>query len=134
MGIVGLVFGVVVLVLIGVGIAIGLVACGLLALLIAAGVVSSSFLVGLHSGRSSDGVRAFLLQCGIIAGVPAGALCALLGRSFLESYPGAGADVMVLVCGGLGGAVAGILVALAAHSVFQRLHTWALARLPAARE
>ncbi len=44
-------FAVVMCVLIGVGIEIGLVACGLAAILVGLGVISSSFVVGLWSGR-----------------------------------------------------------------------------------
>ena len=79
--IVSLVLAVIVLVLIGVGIAVGLVACALAALLVGLGVLSSSVVVGMLSGRATDGIRVFLLQCGVIAGVPAGAICALLATS-----------------------------------------------------
>ena len=74
------------LVLIGVGLAIGLVACTLGGILVGLGVVSSSFIIGFRSGRSSAGIRAFLLQCGILAGIPAGAVCAWLAQSFFTAY------------------------------------------------
>ncbi|MDB6080351.1 MAG: hypothetical protein JWO82_4098 [Akkermansiaceae bacterium] len=130
MAIVSLILAVVVLVLIGVGIAIGLVACAVTAALVGLGVVSSSVVVGMRSGRAADGVRVFLLQCGIIAGVPAGVFGAwLTGSLMMTEFQGA-VDWPVLVCGGLAGALAGILVALALNAMWRRLHAWAVVRLP----
>ena len=120
-----LVFMLVALVLIGVGIAIGLVACGVAAALLGLGVVSSSIFIGVRSGRPAQGVRAFLLQCGILAGVPAGAVCAWLAKSFFEAY---GNDWRVFVYGGIGGAVAGLVVALLLDFSSRRLAGWAAAR------
>ena len=128
MAIVSLVFAIIVLFLIGVGIAVGLVACGLAALLMGLGVISSSFVVGIRSGRPADGIRVFLLQCGVIAGVPAGAVCALLGSSLLAELNGV-VDWPVMIFGGLAGALAGVLVALAMDHMSRRLHGWAAGRL-----
>jgi hypothetical protein len=125
MGLFGLVFLVIALVLIGVGIAIGLVACGLAVVLLGVGVVSSSFVIGLRTGRPAAGIRAFLLQCGILAGIPAGAACAWLGKAFFTAY---GSELPILFFGALGGAVAGIVVALSLDFVSRRLHAWASAR------
>jgi hypothetical protein len=124
------VFSIVALVLIGIGIAVGLVACLAAAILLGVGVISSSFVVGLRAGRPSAGVRAFLLQCGILAGIPAGAVCAWLGHSFLVAY---GEGLPILLYGALGGALAGIIVALSLDFVSRRLHTWASARVLASR-
>lgn len=124
MGIFGLIFLVVALVLIGVGIAIGLVTCALAAGLIALGVLSSSVLIGLRSGRTAAGVRAFLLQVGVLTGIPAGAVCAWLGKAFLDAH---GDQWLVLGFGAAGGAVAGIVVALLLDFVFRKLTAWALA-------
>ena len=119
-------FALVMCVLIGVGIAIGLVACGLAAMLIGLGVVSSSFVVGLWKGRAAAGVRMFLLQCGLLVGVPAGAVCALLLQWMMAAtetvWP-------TLVGGALGGAVAGLVVALTMDFLFWRLQGWASKRL-----
>jgi hypothetical protein len=129
MEIIGLAAMVVTLLLIGVGFAIGLVACALAAVLVGLGVVSSSFVIGLLTGRASAGVRAFLLLSCVLAGIPAGAVCAWLGKSFFEAY---GSQLLVLFCGAIGGAIAGIIVALALDFVSRRLHAWASARfLPA---
>ena len=126
MALFGLVFVVIALVLVGIGIAVGLVACFIAAVLLGLGVVSSSFVIGFRSGRPAVGIRAFLLQCGILSGIPAGAACAWLAQSFFAAY---GSGWPVLVYGALGGAFAGILVALSLDFVSRRLHFWASARL-----
>ena len=126
MALFGLVFLVVALVLIGVGAAIGLVACALGAALLGIGVISSSVFAGLRSGRASVGIRIFLLQCGLLAGIPAGAACAWLAKSFFEAY---GSGWPVLVYGALGGAFAGLIVALLLDFISRRLSAWASMRL-----
>ena len=126
MALFGLIFLVVALVLIGVGVAVGLVACALAAALLGIGVISSSVVVGARSGRAAVGIRVFLLQCGILAGIPAGAVCAWLAQSFFEAY---GSGWPVLVYGALGGAFAGVFVALFLDFISRRLHSWASARL-----
>src|SRR5580698_2592068 len=128
MGIFGLVFLVVGLVLIGIGIALGLVACLAAVILLGLGIISSSFVVGLLSGKSSAGIRVFLLQCGLLVGIPAGAVCAWLGHSFITAY---GDGLPILIYGALGGAVAGLIVALCLDFISFRLRTWASARIPA---
>jgi hypothetical protein len=129
MGIVGLLFVCVMLVLIGVGIAVGLVACAMAALLLGLGMISSSVLVGMRSGRPADGIRLFLLQCGLIVGVPAGAACAWLGSSLAAELQGV-VDWQVIIGGGLAGATAGGLVALALDLMSRRLQVWAAEKLP----
>lgn len=129
MAIAALIAFVVVLILIGIGIAIGLVACALLAVLIGLGVTSSSFIVGFRSGRPADGIRVFLLQCGMIAGIPAGAVCVWLAATLSRELEGT-IDWPLIVFGGLGGALAGIVVALCLDYISRRLHRWALDRLP----
>ena len=122
----GLVFLVVALILIGVGIVVGLVACSVTAVLIGIGVLSSSVVVGLFSRSSAAGIRAFLVQCGVLAGIPAGILCAWLAHSIFEAY---GSGWLVILYGGLGGALGGVIIALLVDYIFRRLHTWAAARL-----
>jgi hypothetical protein len=126
MALFGLVFLVVALVLIGIGIAVGLAACGLAAALVGSGIVSSSFVIGIRTGRPAAGIRAFLLQCGVVAGIPAGAVCAWLGQAFFTAY---GSGWPVLVYGALGGTAAGVIVALSLDFVSRRLHAWAAALL-----
>jgi hypothetical protein len=126
MALFGLVFLVVALILIGVGIVLGLVACGIAAVLVAVGVVSSSVVVGLFRRSSASGVRAFLLQCGILAGIPAGILCAWLAHSIFEAY---GSGWLVFLYGALGGALGGVIIALLVDFIYRRVHTWASAKL-----
>jgi hypothetical protein len=121
MALFGLIFLVVALVLIGVGVAVGLVA-----VLLGIGVISSSVVIGVRSGRAAVGIRVFLLQCGILAGIPAGAVCAWLVQSFFEAY---GGGWPVLVYGALGGAFAGVCVALFLDFISRRFHAWASSRL-----
>ncbi|MCW1884602.1 hypothetical protein OKA04_07645 [Luteolibacter flavescens] len=129
MAIVSLVFAVIALLLIGVGIALGLVACAIAAVLVGLGVISSSVLAGIYSGRTTDGIRIFLLQCGIIAGVPMGAACAWVATRLMAELQ-ASADLPVLVFGALGGALAGIVGALVLDQISRRLHARAAARFP----
>ena len=126
MALFGLVFLVIALFLIGVGVAVGLVACALTAALLGIGVISSSVFVGMRSGRASSGIRVFLLQCGILAGIPAGAVCAGLAQSFFAAY---GSGWPVLVYGAMGGAFAGLSVALLLDFISRRLQAWASVRL-----
>jgi hypothetical protein len=130
MGLFGLVFLIVALVLIGIGIAVGAFACLIASILVGLGVISSSFFVGILSGRPSAGVRAFLLQCGILAGIPAGAVCAWLGHNF---YNAVGSELPILFFGALGGAVAGVIVALMLDFISGRFGSWAGARAQALR-
>lgn len=114
------------MILIGIGIAIGLVGCAIAAALLGVGVISSSVFVGLWSGRTRTGLRVFLLQCGLLAGIPAGAVCAWLGQSFLSAY---GSGWPALVYGAIGGAFAGVVIALLLDLISRRLHSWAAQRL-----
>jgi hypothetical protein len=125
MEIIGLFVAVIALVLIGIGFAIGLVGCAMAFVLVGLGVVSSSFVVGLLSGRSSVAFRAFLLQVCILAGIPAGAVCAWIGKTFLAAY---GSDLLVIACGAVGGALAGVIIALSLDFISRRFHSWASAR------
>lgn len=126
MGIPGLILLLVMLVLIGVGIAVGLFACAIATALVGLGVVSSSVALGFFTKRPATAVRAFLLQCGILAGIPAGAVTAWIGRAFLEKVD---QSWMIAVYGGIGGAFAGALLALMLDFIFRRTHTWIEARV-----
>jgi hypothetical protein len=126
MALFGLVFLVVALILVGVGIVVGLVACCVAALLVGIGVVSSSVVVGLFSRSSAAGVRAFLLQCGVLAGIPAGILCVWLAHSLFEAY---GSGSLVFLYGALGGALGGLIIAVLLDFIFRRVHNWAAAKL-----
>jgi hypothetical protein len=114
------------LILIGVGVMVGLVACVVAAILLGIGILSSSVAVGVLSRRPAVGVRLFLLQCALLAGIPSGILCAFLAHSIFAAY---GSGWIVLLYGALGGAVAGLTIALLVDFIFRRLHSWASARL-----
>ena len=131
MAIFGLVFGLVALVLIGIGVVIGLVACVLTAVLLAMGIISSSIFVGVRSGRAASGIRVFLIQIGLVCGIPAGALCAWLAKSFFATY---GGDLSILFFGALGGAFAGITIALTLDYLSRRAGAWAGTHLEKARQ
>jgi hypothetical protein len=122
----GLMFLVVALILIGVGIVLGLVGCVIAAVLFGIGVISSSVVIGVLTRRPSTGIRAFLLQCALISGVPSGILCAWLAHWLLSA---AGPGWLISFYGALGGAVAGVVIALLLDFVFRRLHRWASAKL-----
>jgi hypothetical protein len=114
-------------VLIGVGVVFGLVAVGLTFTLVGAGMVSSSVMIGVWRGRAQSGLRAFLLQCGILAGIPAGMLCAWVATSVWEQIDGT--LVAILAAGGLAGALGGAVVALMFDFLASRVHGWLAARL-----
>lgn len=126
MALFGLLFLFVMLVLIGVGIAAGLVACVITAVLVGIGIVSSSVVVGLLARRTSAGVRAFLLQLALLLGVPSGVICAWLAH-WIFSAP---ASVwLISLYGAMGGALAGVILALLLDFIFRRLHRWASAKI-----
>ena len=120
------------LVLIGAGVVLGVVAVALTLGLVAAGVVSSSVMIGVWRGRAQAGLRAFLLQCGIVAGIPAGMLCAWVATTLWEQI--SGTLVVVLASGGLAGALGGAVVALMFDFLAVRVHGWLAARLDAAKQ
>jgi hypothetical protein len=127
MGALSLLGAAVALVLLGLGLAFGTLAALGTVILIVAGVVSSSVAVGLLRGTARAGFRAFIVQCGILAGVPAGMLCAWVAssvRHVLDSDL-----VSVLAVGAASGAIAGACVSLLLVFVMQRLGAWVGARL-----
>ncbi len=126
MGIPGLIMLLVMVVLIGAGIGIGLFACAIAAGLAMLGVVSSSVALGFLTKRPATAVRALLLQCGILAGIPAGAVTAWVGRTVLEHVD---ESWMIAVYGGIGGAFAGALLALLLDFIFRRTHAWVEQRM-----
>ncbi len=122
-----LIFFTVMLLLVGAGIAIGLVVCLITAALLGLGVLSSSLFLGLRSGHFSVGFRALLLQCGLLAGIPSGMFCVWLVQTFMEAY---GNGWPVLFYGALGGMAGGVIVALFLDFIARRFQSWASARLP----
>jgi hypothetical protein len=105
------------LVLIGVGIAVGLVACAAGSVLVATGMVSSSILVGFWKRRTLAGVQAFFVQCGVLLGAPMGAVLAW-GASHAWSM--VSGDGRVLALGAVGGAAGGLVIAWLASAAATR--------------
>lgn len=126
MGIPGLIAMIVMVALIGVGIGIGLFACAIAGALVMLGVVSSSVALGFFTKRPATAVRALLLQCGILAGIPAGAVTAWVGRAIWEQVD---ESWMIAVYGGIGGAFAGAVLALLLDFIFRRTHAWVEGRM-----
>jgi hypothetical protein len=118
----GILFLGVSLVLIGVGLAVGLAAIGITAGLISLGVLSSSVLIGLRTGRTESGIRALLIQCGILLGIPSGAVLAWMAKQLTDQI---GQDWYIAAYGALGGAVAGLTLALLLDALSRKAHTWA---------
>jgi hypothetical protein len=118
-------------VLIGVGIVLGCVGVALVAALVAAGVLSSSVVVGIWRGRAQAGWRALFLQCGILAGIPAGMLCAWVGTQLWQQIDGT--LVVILGTGALAGAVGGAVIALFFDIIATRAHSWLAARIDRTR-
>jgi hypothetical protein len=121
MNLVGIFVILLTLVLIGVGIGIGLFASAIAVALVMLGIVSSSVALGFFTKRPATAVRALLLQCGVLAGIPGGAVTAWLGRAFLEQVD---QSWMIAVYGGIAGAVAGAILALLLDFIFRRTHAW----------
>ena len=121
-----IVFFVVALILIGIGIVIGLVGCGLAVMLIGLGMLSSSVLIGIRTKRPENAIRAFLIQCCVIGGIPAGAICALLLEQFSREI---GNAWVVPMYGAIGGAVAGLVVALALDRISRWFHAWLMRKV-----
>ena len=122
MALFGIVFLTVALVLLGVGLAIGIfvmvAAVGLLSL----GILSSSVLVGLKTGRPRTAIRAFLILSGVAVGSLGGVICAWALAFLFEAYSGGG---LVFAYGALAGAVVGAALSLLFELFARRVYTWA---------
>jgi len=120
----------VMVVLIGIGIGIGLFACALGAALVTLGVVSSSVALGFLTQRPATAVRALLLQIGVLAGIPAGAVTAWIGHTVIKSiaawqgWTPEGLEWKVPLLGGVGGAFAGVILALLLDFILRKSHAW----------
>ncbi|MCE9518058.1 MAG: hypothetical protein K8R87_00580 [Verrucomicrobia bacterium] len=121
MDLVAIPFLIILLILIGIGIAVGLVFCVVAAFLLAAGVVSASAMVGVLRGSVLAGFRAFIWQAGALAGMIAGIAVVAGVRFFLETWrEGAGP----WIGGALGGMAGGLLIALLVDFLLRRLAIW----------
>lgn len=130
MELIGLIVNLLVMLLFGLGLAIGLVACAAGSVLAGAGVLSCSVLIGFWRKRTLAGVQAFFVQCGILAGAPVGALCAWAAT---QVWPEFHAQWSLLAAGAAGGAIAGLgvalLASLASSCVVNRILPWLTAKV-----
>ncbi len=83
----------------------------------------------MHQRRARAGVRLFLLQSCILAGIPGGILCAWLVAQFSTLY---GLDSRIFIYGGISGAASGLIIALLLDFVLGRAGR-AVARIAGAR-
>jgi hypothetical protein len=123
MDISGLIGALIVLVLIGIGIAVGMVACVALWALVSVGMFSSSVLIGFWKRRVLAGVQIFFIECGVLLGASSGAVLAW-GAS--RVWPMVSGEWRVLFVGAVGGAGGGLVIAWlasAAAAAFAR-HSW----------
>ncbi|HEY1048296.1 MAG TPA: hypothetical protein VGE39_01020 [Prosthecobacter sp.] len=134
MELVGFIILLAMLVLVGVGIGAGLFACTIAAGLAGLGVISSSVALGFYTKKPATAVRALLLQCGILAGIPAGAVCAWVADKVFHAFATwqgwtlLGAEWKIPLFGAIGGAFAGAILALMLDFILRRTHAWVEAR------
>lgn len=130
MGLIGFIILLAMLVLVGVGIGVGLFACAVAAGLTGLGVISSSVALGFYTKKPATAVRALLLQCGILAGIPAGAISAWVAHEVFHAFATwqgwtlLGAEWKIPLFGGIGGAFAGAILALMLDFILRRTHAW----------
>ena len=108
MGIPGLIFLVVALLLIGVGFALGLVAVALCAAMAGLGVISSSVAFGIFRRSPSDALLAMIYQFAVLGGIPGGMVVAWVVSEWLRS---ASSLLPTLLMGAFAGALSGYLLA-----------------------
>jgi len=86
--------------------------------------------LGFLTKQPATAVRALLLQCGILAGIPAGAVTAWVGHGAINSIAAwqgwrlGGWEWKIPLFGALGGAFAGALLVLMLDFIFHRSHAW----------
>lgn len=114
-------FLIILLILLGIGVAVGLMFCAVATVLLAAGVVSSSAVLGVLHGSALAGLRALIWQAGAIAGMISGIAVVAGVRFFMDTWQeGAGP----WIGGALGGMAGGLLIALLLDFLVRRLAIW----------
>lgn len=116
---------VVCMVLMGLGLAAGIVVCAAAAMLAGLGIVSSSAAVGLLRRSPSSAFRALFIQLGAAAGIPCG-----IGAAWsVSALAHAGwSRLFIILLGGGCGMACGIGVALLFNFVWGRIVAWWLER------
>ncbi|HEX2617898.1 MAG TPA: hypothetical protein VHL57_10170 [Flavobacteriales bacterium] len=119
----GIIGALIALLIIGVGVAIGLIASLALAVLTSVGVVSISILVACWKRQMLAGLQVFFVQCGVLMGAPAGAM---LAWGAWHLWPMINGEWRVLAAGAVGGAGGGLVIAWLASAAAEGLarHTW----------
>lgn len=114
-------FLIILLILVGIGVAVGLVFCAITAVLLAAGLVSTSAVLGVLHGSALAGFRALIWQAGAFSGMISGIAVVAGVRIFMDTWhEGAGP----WISGALGGMLGGLLVALLLDILVRRLAVW----------
>lgn len=118
----------------GVGIGLGLFAAAVGAMLAGLGIISSSVALGFLTRRPAAAMRAFLLQCGVLAGIPVGAVTAWVGHEVINSiatwqgWSAGNWEWKIPLFGAVGGALAGLILALLMDYVLRKTHAWVESR------
>lgn len=115
-------FGVILLVLIGVGIVVGLVCLACAATLAVLGVVSSSAVIAIVNRRFSTGLRALHYQFLALVGLPCGIILFWFGCVLFQVHI---RSLHILLAGSGIGVLAGLVIAF----VFDRLFRFAVSRI-----
>jgi hypothetical protein len=116
---------VVFMLLLGIGLAVGIVVCALAGALAALGILSSSAAIGFIRRSPASGFRVLFLQLGAVAGIPCGFAGAWLVSALAHSHWSLTARLLM---GGTAGLVCGVLVAWLFNFVWGKIGAWILAR------
>jgi hypothetical protein len=120
-----LVMVVVFVLLLGIGLAVGIVLCALVGALTAFGILSTSVAIGFLRRSPASGLRALFLQLGAVVGVVCGIAASWLVSWLAHSHWGV---VTRLLVGGSCGLICGILVAGLFNLAWGKITAWILAR------
>jgi hypothetical protein len=119
MAIFALIFLTIALILIGVGLAVGLVICGVIAMLTFFGVLTSSAAVGVWLRNPSAALRLMVYQFCVLAGLVAGVGLAWVVSLIFELHL---QPAGIVLCGGLAGAASGLIFAAGNLWIFKMAH------------
>ncbi len=111
--------------LLGAGLAAGIVVCALAGALAAFGIFSSSMAVGFLRRSPASGLRAMFLQLGAVAGIPCGMAAAWLVSFLAHGHWSIAARLLV---GGASGLVCGVIVGWLFNFAWGTTAAWILAR------